>query len=110
MHEGESKADRTDDQISPIFVQFLDAVYQLVNTFPASFEFTTRYLLVIAEHVTSCRFGTFLCNCDRERAEQDLKSRTVSLWSFLRLNRNSFVSLVYRRPNQLSMAVKPRAR
>jgi len=105
---GESRADRTDDQISPIFIQFLDAVWQLVNLFPASFEFTPRYLLQIAEHVTSCRFGTLLCNTDRERTEQDLRTRTVSLWSWLRLNRSSFLSLVYRRPNRLAMAADPR--
>jgi hypothetical protein len=75
------KSDDTD--ISPIFVQWLDAVYQLVKEFPFAFEFNQRTLLAIAHHVHSCRFGDFLFNCERERAEARLPFRTHSLWEYL---------------------------
>ena len=83
--------------MSPIFIQFLDAVWQLVHLFPAAFEFNTRYLLCIAEHFASCRFGTFLFNCARDRQREALKFKAVSLWSYLRLNRTCFEQCLYRK-------------
>jgi myotubularin-related protein 1/2 len=64
---GQDRANRQEDQISPIFLQFLDCVWQLVKQFPHYFEFSARYLLVIADHLHSCRFGTFLFGSDLER-------------------------------------------
>ena len=58
---------RSDNEMSPIFLQFLDCTYQLVHQFPHYFEFSTKYILVIMDHVYSCRFGTFLGNSDKER-------------------------------------------
>jgi myotubularin-related protein 1/2 len=58
---------RPDNEISPIFLQFLDCTFQLVSQFPQYFEFSTKYVLTIADHVYSCRFGTFLGNSDKER-------------------------------------------
>ncbi|GKZ00866.1 hypothetical protein MPSEU_001038300 [Mayamaea pseudoterrestris] len=71
-------------QISPIFIQFLDCVFQLVNQYPECFEFNTKYLLVMSEHVYSCRFGTFLCDTERERElVAGIRQRTHSLWDYL---------------------------
>jgi len=70
-----------DDQRAPIFVQFLDAVYQLVAQFPAAFEFNSRFLVALADELYSCRFGTFLYNTDRER--QAVKGSTPSVWTYL---------------------------
>jgi hypothetical protein len=35
------------------------------------------------DHVSAGRFGTFLYNCERERQEAELKSKTVSLWTYM---------------------------
>jgi myotubularin-related protein 1/2 len=71
-------------QISPIFIQFLDAVYQVVHQYPESFEFNTRYLLVMSEYVYSARFGTLLCDTEREREMvAAIRQRTHSLWDYL---------------------------
>jgi hypothetical protein len=71
-------------QISPIFIQFLDCVFQLVNQYPECFEFNTKYLLVVSEHVYSCRFGNFLCDNERERElVAGIRQRTHSLWDYL---------------------------
>jgi len=79
------RTDNTDEgQISPIFMQFLDCVYQLVNQYPECFEFNTKYLLLMSEHVYSCRFGNFLCDTEREREMvAGIRQRTHSLWEYL---------------------------
>jgi hypothetical protein len=38
---------------SPIFLQFLDCVFQLVNLYPAKFEFNSTLLECLAHHTTS---------------------------------------------------------
>lgn len=71
-------------QISPIFIQFLDCVYQLIKPFPEKFEFNEMYLLVLSEHTYSCRFGTLLCDTERERElVAGIRQRTHSVWDYL---------------------------
>lgn len=71
-------------QISPIFLQFVDCVFQIVNLYPECFEFNTKYVLCLSEHVYSCRFGNFLCDTEREREMvAGIRQRTHSLWDYL---------------------------
>lgn len=56
-------------QTSPIFVQYLDCVWQLVQQYPDYFEFKENFLVEIADHIYSCRFGTFLCDTERDRGK-----------------------------------------
>lgn len=79
--EGQSN---DEGQISPIFLQFLDCVYQLVAQYPECFEFNTKYLLCLSEHIYSCRFGNFLCDTEREREMvAGIRQRTHSLFDYL---------------------------
>jgi len=75
--------DKDDGDISPVFTQFLDAVWQLVRLFPRAFEFNARLPLLLAHHLYACRFGTFLFNNERERAEAAVEARTASLWAYV---------------------------
>lgn len=75
-------------QKSPIFLVFLDCVYQIYNQFPCSFEFSEKFLLALFEHAYSSQFGTFLGNCMKERVELGIMKKTVSLWSFINLPEN----------------------
>lgn len=59
-----------DDQISQVFIQFLDCVWQLLRLFPRHFEFNSRYLLILSDHVYSCRFGTFIFNCEYDKVRR----------------------------------------
>lgn len=80
---GKAGGEADDSDISPVFLLFLDAVTQLVQTFPAAFEFKPRLLLLIAHHSYSCRFGTFLCDNERERTQSGIAYRTPSLWGHI---------------------------
>jgi myotubularin-related protein 1/2 len=64
-------------EIAPIFLQFIDCVWQLLQQFPTQFEFNERFLFTILEHVYSCRFGTFLCNSDKERVIHQVPSSLI---------------------------------
>jgi len=71
-------------QISPIFLQYLDCVYQLVRLYPSAFEFNTQYLLELSFHIYSCRFGNMLCDTEREREIMaSIRQRTYSVWDYL---------------------------
>lgn len=84
-----------DKERSPIFVQFIDCVWQLYNQFTSAFEFNVRFLKTILDELYSCRFGTFLYNCERERSELQVKENTTSVWSFILENRESYLNDKY---------------
>ncbi|RDD37655.1 Myotubularin [Trichoplax sp. H2] len=68
----------------PVFIQWLDCVYQIVTQFPYLFEFTPNFLHDIAYHVYSCRFGTFLSNDVFDEEKYNIYMRTVSFWDWMR--------------------------
>eukprot|EP00854_Cymbomonas_tetramitiformis_P006071 gene6071-7293_t len=71
-----------EEERAPIFVQFLDCVYQVQN--PAAFEFDERLLLFLARHAYSQLFPDFWCNSEAERVEylaEGFKTISESLWS-----------------------------
>lgn len=56
-------------EVSPIFTQFLDCIWQLMEQFPCAFEFNENFLLEIHDHVFSCQFRNFLGNCQKDRED-----------------------------------------
>eukprot|EP00038_Savillea_parva_P026068 m.51137 g.51137 ORF g.51137 m.51137 type:complete len:598 (-) comp7288_c0_seq1:1865-3658(-) len=87
---GHGKPD--DEQRSPIFVQFIDCVWQISQQHPCAFEFSETMLIEILDALYSCRFGTFLCNHEAKRREEKLATSTMSLWDHIGNNP------VYRNP------------
>lgn len=78
-----SDADR-----SPVFLQFLDCVWQVTKQYPNAMEFNEHFLITILDHLHSCRFGTFLFNTERERVQFGKQ------WCFDRLQANCWAGIV----------------
>lgn len=68
-------------QPSPIFVQWMDVVFQIVRQFPRRFEFTPRLLEYLSTEVYACLHGTFLCNGEKERMFEGVRLNTASIWT-----------------------------
>uniref|UniRef100_A0A8C9GV05 Myotubularin n=1 Tax=Piliocolobus tephrosceles TaxID=591936 RepID=A0A8C9GV05_9PRIM len=64
-------------------------------SFPTAFEFNEQFLIIILDHLYSCRFGTFLFNCESARERQKVTERTVSLWSLINSNKEKFKNPFY---------------
>ena len=73
--------DKLSEQRSPIFFQFLDALFQIVSQCPTAFEYDERLLIFLSDEAQSCRFGTFLSNCVKDSQSFSLSSKTPSVWS-----------------------------
>ncbi|RHY34129.1 hypothetical protein DYB32_001111, partial [Aphanomyces invadans] len=69
------------DKMSPVFFQFLDAVYQMVAQFPNAFEFNEHCLLHVANALTSGLYGTFVYDSYQHRKLANVEARTVSVWT-----------------------------
>lgn len=52
---------------APVFLLFLDCVWQILRQFPCSFEFNEQFLIMLFEHAYASQFGTFLGNNENER-------------------------------------------
>ena len=78
---GHGNMNYTDDQRSPIFIQFLDCIWQVWNQNPSAFEFNEEFLIFLADSLYSCKFGTFLYNCERQRTEANSPDQTISVWA-----------------------------
>ncbi|RUS70884.1 hypothetical protein EGW08_021356 [Elysia chlorotica] len=85
------------NQMSPVFVQFLDCVYQLTLQYPAEFQFNEAYLVKLLQHSQACLFGTFLHNSEQEREqERNNDLLTASVWMLLQPDNSQFVNLLYK--------------
>jgi len=83
------------DERSPVFLQFLDCLIQLLHQFPTAIEFNENLLMFLADHVNSCLFGTFLCNTDKQRREARVIEETQSIWSYVFSNASQFINPDY---------------
>uniref|UniRef100_A0A8D2ICH6 Myotubularin n=1 Tax=Urocitellus parryii TaxID=9999 RepID=A0A8D2ICH6_UROPR len=92
---GHGDKNHADADRSPIFLQFIDCVWQMSKQFPTAFEFNEQFLITILDHLYSCRFGTFLFNCESARERQKVTERTVSLWSLINVNKEKFKNPFY---------------
>ncbi|KAJ8375607.1 hypothetical protein SKAU_G00061870 [Synaphobranchus kaupii] len=66
-------------EVSPVFTQFLECVWQLTEQFPQAFQFSEWFLIQIHEHVHSCQFGNFLGNSQRQRGGATGRNLTQAL-------------------------------
>jgi hypothetical protein len=87
---------------APVFLQWLDAVWQLTDKHPTAFAFNEALLLALAEHAYSGYFGTFEGNNERERRDGPpgslgdfvpVPQRSVSVWAYVNDPANRFLFL-----------------
>ncbi|XP_070282036.1 phosphatidylinositol-3,5-bisphosphate 3-phosphatase MTMR2 isoform X2 [Myotis yumanensis] len=68
---GHGDKNHADADRSPVFLQFIDCVWQMTRQFPTAFEFNEYFLITILDHLYSCLFGTFLCNSEQQRVKEE---------------------------------------
>lgn len=101
---GHVKNDTAAEQ-SPLFLLFLDCVWQLLQQFSEEFEFTETYLTTLWDSAFMPLFDTFLFNCEHDRlnARKDgLVLRPVWDWGeqFADKDILFFTNPFYKRPQQ----------
>ncbi|KAG9337466.1 hypothetical protein JZ751_028656 [Albula glossodonta] len=68
---------------APVFLLFLDCVWQILRQFPCSFQFNEHFLVLLFQHAYASQFGTFMGNNAADRVKLKLSQKTVSLWSWV---------------------------
>ncbi|TMW56398.1 hypothetical protein Poli38472_006408 [Pythium oligandrum] len=92
---GHARSDANNDQRSPVFLLWLDCVWQFLRQFPSECEFNENLLLALADHVYSCKYGTFMFDCERQRKEFFSKHRVYSIWSDINSYTERFINPLY---------------
>jgi hypothetical protein len=54
-------------EVSPVCLQFLDCVWQMLRQFPTAFEFTSAFITLLSQAMYSGLFVTFRRNSERDR-------------------------------------------
>ncbi|KAF7820227.1 phosphatidylinositol-3-phosphatase myotubularin-1-like isoform X1 [Senna tora] len=74
---------QTSNNYSPIFLQWVDCISQLLRMYPFAFEFSSAFLVDFLDCVLSCRFGNFLCNSEKERQQCNVFEACGCLWEYM---------------------------
>ncbi|KAM6124945.1 myotubularin isoform 3-T4 [Phoenicopterus ruber ruber] len=102
---GHGDKNHADADRSPIFLQFIDCVWQMSKQFPTAFEFNEQFLITILDHLYSCRFGTFLYNSESLREKEKVTEKTLSLWSLINSEKSKYTNPFYTK--ELNRALYP---
>ncbi|CAI2384792.1 unnamed protein product [Moneuplotes crassus] len=93
---------------APVFISFCDCLFQLLTQFPHCFEYNNTLLLFLSHHVYTCKYGTFLMNCDKDRYFFELRSKTLSIWGYINKNLKYFKNPFYKkREGRITPIVAP---
>jgi myotubularin-related protein 6/7/8 len=97
-----------ENEMAPIFHQFLDCVYQLQRQYPHAFEFNERFLLRLLYQTYSCQYGEFLFNNEKERSQH--QDKLPSVWPYFLARRKDFTNPEYapRKEEELLMPKRGR--
>ncbi|GAM26603.1 hypothetical protein SAMD00019534_097780 [Acytostelium subglobosum LB1] len=85
-----------EEEFSPIFIMFVDSVWQLTNLFPTTFQFNESFLITLLEALYNCKYGTFLFNHQKERVYKTIRNGAiVSIWAYVNSNKEQFTNSFY---------------
>ena len=93
------------DEFSPIFIQWLDCIYQIIEQNCSKFEFNVNLLNYIAERIYSGKYGTFLFNSEKERKENNARETTISIWNEILEKENEFKNPIYDEKNEKEIQI-----
>ena len=82
-----------DGETGPIFLQFLDAIAQILNHHPREAEFNDHLLKFLWRAAYSRLFANFLHNNDSDRSRN--AQRPVSVWKAIDHDRLKFTNVLY---------------
>jgi hypothetical protein len=85
----------SESQFSPIFIQWLDCIYQIMEQNYTKFQFNFKLLTFLAEEVYAGKYGTFLFNNEKEREMYDAENKTLSIWNYVKENEDNFINYIY---------------
>ena len=80
---GSPKGGPKDEERSPIFLLFIDCVWQVVKQQPNEFEFNTEFLIALLDQQHSGKSGSFLYNSKMERTNANLDHLAFTVWDVL---------------------------
>lgn len=80
---------------SPIFMQFIDCIRQMIELCPNAFQFNEGLLMTILNELYAGRFGTFLFDSLAKRKAGKAEETTVPLWLFVEQNKQSYINRSY---------------
>jgi len=83
--------------MAPVFMQFLDCVWQILHQSPHFFEFNSRFLITLADHIYSSRFSTFLFSCDYDRLSNGA-AKCTDVWTYMKCSRAVFLNPLFMNP------------
>jgi hypothetical protein len=91
-------------RLSSIYLQFLDAVHQVLQQFPDYFEFSGAFLETLAWTLHCGYFATFTLNDEKSRKlSNDRKVAFLSVWQLLAAERARFVNPSYALRSEASL-------
>lgn len=68
---------------SPIFIQFLECVSQLITAHPHCFEFSSFYLARIAYEAFTAKYNNFFFNDEELKKRYENILKTQNIWKHL---------------------------
>uniref|UniRef100_A0AAV1UFR8 Myotubularin phosphatase domain-containing protein n=1 Tax=Peronospora matthiolae TaxID=2874970 RepID=A0AAV1UFR8_9STRA len=93
--QGEGPGHQELEEQSPVFIQWLDALWQIWRQQPWAFEFSESLLAALYEHVFSGLYGNFFYNNQRQRKQEEAIAPTRSLWCVLLEQMDKYVNAEY---------------
>ncbi|KAE9117278.1 hypothetical protein PF010_g8670 [Phytophthora fragariae] len=93
--QGEGPGQQELEEQSPVFIQWLDALWQIWRQQSWAFEFNEALLSALYEHIFTGLYGNFLYNNERQRKQEEADAPTRSLWFVLLKQMDKYVNVEY---------------